>query len=201
MTTGDNAADSTSSSYVHSMARPVSSNATLAWDQEGDLDQARAQIARRAEEQAAVRGSGDVMWLSVDDPATQVATLTEVAGDRSGEGQAENIGPVIVADLVLWSWTDGELNQLAELVRERGGLLLFTEPTAGLGWRRVAQQLGRKFFERRRGHHYRRDVPAELRALGLIVGTQVRLTHGWAGDYVRGEARHVPGRPKNPISE
>lgn len=83
--------------------------------------------------------------------------------------------------MVLWQWPEASVRSLSELLCRRRGLLVFIEPTAGVGLRRALQLPVRR---------YRRDLPAELRANGLSVTTQVRLRHGLIGTYVRGEARH-----------
>lgn len=142
-----------------------------AWDQEGTLAQARAQVRARAEAQAADRGVA-VLWLRGRAPASD---LEAVAGAE--------VGVVVGSDLSLWRWPPASLRRLSEVLRERDGLLVFAEPTAGWGWRRPVQLVGRR---------YRRDIPAELRAARLSVTTQVRLRHGFIGTYVRGEARHYP---------
>ncbi len=149
----------------------MDSTAPPAWDQEGTLAQARAQVRARAEAQAADRGV-TVLWLRHRGPTSD---LEAIAG-----GQA---GLVVGSDLSLWRWPPASLKRLCSVLRERNGLLVFAEPTAGWGWRRPLQLMGRR---------YRRDIPAELRAAGLSVTTQVRLRHGFIGTYVRGEARHFP---------
>lgn len=145
-----------------------------AWDQEGTLAEARAQVRSRVEfhlsNPHADRPDATYFWLSGGTPASD---LDAVAGSRTGV--------VVGSDLSLWRWPATSLRRLSDLLRERNGLLVFVEPTAGLGWRRALQLAGRR---------YRRDIPAELRAAGLSVTTQVRLRHGLIGTYVRGEARH-----------
>lgn len=143
---------------------------TPPWDQEGTLAQARAQVRARAELQAADRGAATVIWLQAESAASDLGAVA-----------ASGTGSVVGADLSLWRWPSTSLRQLSDLLRERNGLLVFIEPTAGFGWRGAIQLIGRR---------YRRDVPAELRAAGFIVTTQVRLCHGLYGTYVRGEARH-----------
>ncbi len=90
-------------------------------------------------------------------------------------------GVVVGTDFRLWRWPAPMLVRLSEQIRLQDGLLVFIEPTAGLGLRRLGQLLFRC---------YRRDLPADLRAAGLIVTTQVRLRDGIVGTFVRGEARH-----------
>lgn len=151
-------------------AEAMDSIAPPDWDEEGTLVQARAQVRARVEAQVADRGGAPVRWVSAADPA---ADLEAVAGGGDGI--------VVGSDLSLWRWPPHSLRRLSDLLRERHGLLVFVEPTAGFGWRRPIQLLGRR---------YRRDIPAELRATGLVVTTQVRLWNGPYGTYVRGEARH-----------
>ena len=159
---------------------PATTPVVPAWDRETDLAGARAQIRVRV-------GTHDQeLWLQPDiDPARQLAGVAEL-GD----------GAVLGADMVLWTWNTAELAQLSTAVASIAGTLVFLEPTAGLGIRRMTQRIGRRWFRRARGHHYERDVPAELRAAGFIVTTQVRLRERFVGDYVRGEARHFP-QPAN----
>lgn len=143
---------------------------TPAWDQEGTLAQARAQVRHRVEAQAAGRGDATIIWLGAGGPAADTDAI-------SGSGT----GVVVASDLRLWRWPEASLPRLSAVLRERDGLLVFIEPTAGLGWRRALQLAGKR---------YRRDLPAELRAAGFTVTTQVRLWNGPYGTYVRGEARH-----------
>lgn len=143
---------------------------TPSWDQETTLGGARDQVRRRVEEQAARRNVA-ARWIGGVDPAAELDTIR-------GLGR----GVVVGSEMALWRWSPDALARLCELVRELDGLLVFIEPTAGLGWRRLLQLPGRR---------YRRDIPAELRAAGFIVTTQVRLRHGGYGTYVRGEARHI----------
>lgn len=141
-----------------------------AWDQEGTLAEAIAQVRVRVDCHVADRGAAGPLWLSDRDPA---ADLEAIAGLGTGV--------VAASDLKLWRWPVTSLRRLSDLLRDVDGLLVFVEPTAGMGWRRALQLAGRR---------YRRDIPAELRAAGFVVTTQVRLGHGAIGTYVRGEARH-----------
>lgn len=160
----------------------------LPWDQEGDLVEARQQVRAQAATRAGGQNSPRLVRLSSGDPRRGLAAIeAHDAGGGSADGPA---GPVVVADTVLWDWSDADLRRLSDLLRARKGLLVFIEPTAGLAARRIAQRLGRRRLRRRLGHDFERDVPAELRSAGFIVTTQVRLQHGRVGDYVRGEARH-----------
>ena len=139
------------------------------------MEPARAQVRHRAAQHATARGV-DAHWLD-GGPAEEAL--------RAVEGLGQKI--VIGSDLVLWMWRERDLRRLSDLLRYRRGLLVFIEPTAGLGLRRPAQLVGKR---------YRRDLPAELRSAGFSVTTQVRLHHGLLGTYVRGEAQHFesPGQ-------
>jgi hypothetical protein len=157
------------------------SNAVPAWDREGDLGQARAQVSGRVTlHTEAAETWGDQFWVAADEtPQTQINKIAAM-GPK----------PVVGSDMVLWTWPPAELAGLSTALEETGGILVFLEPTAGLGLRRAAQLAAGRLLRRTRGHDYRRDIPAELRAAGFIVTTQVRLRHRLVGDYVRGEARH-----------
>ena len=155
------------------------SHAVPAWDREGDLEQARAQVSERVTLHDA-EDWGDQFWLVADEnPQTQINKI-------AGMGPK----PVVGSDMVLWTWPPAALADLSAAVEEAGGIVVFLEPTAGLGLRRAAQIAAGGLFRRTRAHDYRRDIPAELRAAGFIVTTQVRLRNRVVGDYVRGEARH-----------
>lgn len=144
------------------------------WDREGTLAQARAQVRRRVDDHALDRRAATVIWLQAGSPT---GDLELVANGGTGV--------VVGSDSSLWRWSAASLRRMSDLLRERDGLLVFVEPTAGLGWRRLLQLTGTR---------YRRDIPAELRAAGFSVTTQVRLRHGLIGTYVRGEARHFDGK-------
>lgn len=101
----------------------------------------------------------------------------------------------VTADLVLWRVEQQDLDALADALRP-DRTLLFLEPTADLGWRRFVHRFGRPLWRLRTGHHFETDVPAMLRAAGLVVTTTDRFAIGYRGvkTYVWGEARHFPGR-------
>lgn len=141
-----------------------------AWDQEGTLAEARAQVRVRVEFHVADRGAAAPLWLSDRRSAADLEAIAAIG-----------TGVVVASDLKLWRWPTTSVRRLSDLLRQRSGLLVFIEPTAGLGWRRALQLAGRR---------YRRDMPAELRDAGFVVTTQVRLWNGPYGTYVRGEARH-----------
>lgn len=98
----------------------------------------------------------------------------------------------VMADLVLWSWDQDSLQALAERLQP-GTVLLFLEPTAELGWRRVVHRYGRVPARLLLRHHFEADIPAALREAGLIVTTTVRFGTGPAGwrSYVLGRAEHI----------
>lgn len=117
------------------------------------------------------------------------------------EAVAERVR-AIVADSVLWSWSSGQWSQLAGVVRRSGPSspirLLFLEPTAGLGWRDRVQRSNPRFWRRRYGHEFGRDIPAELRSHGLTVTTTVRFREGPVRHYVVGEARYYRHMDRSP---
>lgn len=84
----------------------------------------------------------------------------------------------VLARCVLWSpaWDRAALTELHR--RLNGNRLIFVEPTAGLGRRRLAQRAGRRLWLRRHGHDYERDVPAELRSAGFMINTLDRFAVG-----------------------
>ncbi|MEM7276214.1 MAG: hypothetical protein AAF547_24280 [Actinomycetota bacterium] len=138
------------------------------------------------------------------DPAEPgvVVELSAAPFDRQRERVTERT-VVLMADAVLWRWTADDRAQLAAVLAEPvvGEVpvrsLVFVEPTAGLGWRRLAQRLGRPLWRRRLGHDFECDVPAALRAAGLVVTTQDRFDLGPTGirSHVWGEARRYRHHP------
>ena len=99
----------------------------------------------------------------------------------------------VVAELVLWRWAPDAVGDLAKRM-EPGTALVFLEPTADLGWRRLVHRLGRVALRVRYGHDFEADVPAALRAAGLVVTTTDRFGLGPMGirSYVWGVAEHFP---------
>lgn len=98
----------------------------------------------------------------------------------------------VVTDMVLWRWDDVSLSKLAEsLAPDRA--LLFLEPTADLGWRRIVHRLTKYLWRLTIGHDFHRDVPAALRQSGLTVSTVDRFESGPFGvrSYVWGKAEHI----------
>jgi hypothetical protein len=160
-------------------ARPTSPSVP-AWDREAELDLSRAQVRRRVATHAA--DERPVLWLTAGGSVDEQLAAVANQGRR----------PVVGSDLVLWAWPPSDLRRLSAAVEATEGIVVFVEPTAGLGVRRALQRAGRRWFRRRLGHDFESDVPAALRAAGFIVTTQVRLRHGPVADYVRGEARHFP---------
>ncbi len=152
-------------------------------DAPADLGSARARLRAAAERLAG--------------PAP-VAHLHRGGGDRShgarGSGPPAwpGIDPgagVVVADTVLWGAAPADLVALAQaLGPERS--LLFLEPTAEVGWRRLVHRLGSRLWRRAVGHHFETDVPAALRAAGLEVVDLRRFGVGRARvrSYVLGRA-------------
>ena len=127
------------------------------------------------------------------DPGADGAVLT--LSRRPLVHQASGITPhtaAVVADFVLWRWDGPTLRALAELLGPDTALV-FLEPTADLGWRRAVHRVGRVPARLLLRHHFERDVPAELRAAGLVVSTADRFPLGPAGlgSYVWGQAEHI----------
>ncbi len=96
----------------------------------------------------------------------------------------------LVATSVLWSpsWDQRALARLYAGLGERR--LVFVEPTAGLGWRRVVQRLLSPLWSRRLSHTFDRDVVGELREAGFVIITLDRFALGAGGlrTYAFGEA-------------
>jgi hypothetical protein len=119
-------------------------------DAPADLGSARARLAAEAERRA---GSATVHHLGA-------------SAGWSDPGLAE--AGVVVADSVLWQASEAQLAALAAaLGPERS--LLFLEPTADLGWRRLVHRIGRTVWRRVAGHDFETDVPVRLRGAGLEV--------------------------------
>ena len=157
--------------------------------------QVEAQVAMRGEQ----RSVAQPIWLTADAEAG-LAALSLVV-DAAAELAP---GCVVGSRMVLWQWSNDELQRLSDLLARADGLLVFIEPTAGLPARHFAQRLARRWLTDRRGYNYGRDIPADLRSTGLVVTTQVRLRDRILGDYVRGEARHfddVSAVGRNSVSE
>lgn len=98
----------------------------------------------------------------------------------------------VVSDLVLWRWDRASLQTLADgLAPDK--VLVFLEPTADLGWRRMVHRVARPALELGLGHHFEADVPALLREAGLVVTTVDRFGLGPAElrSYVWGVAQHI----------
>ena len=97
----------------------------------------------------------------------------------------------VLADFVLWQQDRATLARLADALRP-DKVLLFVEPTAELGWRRALHRVTRRLSTMVPGYNFECDVPAELRAAGLVVTTTDRFSTGPAGiaSYVWGQAQH-----------
>lgn len=136
-----------------------------------DLAEARARLRAAATAEAG------------DGPIAHVADL-----GAGGEPTLE--AAVLVADCVLWRADDAAVDRLVAAVEARA-VLLFLEPTAELGWRRLVQWLATPLWLRLVGHHFGSDVPARLRATGLLVTDVDRFELGLGGvrSYVAGRAR------------
>ncbi|MEM7323689.1 MAG: hypothetical protein AAF531_11445 [Actinomycetota bacterium] len=150
-----------------------------------DLTDAR----RRLEE--LVNRRGEQRGFSPDDPEAVVRLRP-----RSVDEQLRSLPTgtaCVVADLALWRAEATSLRALADALHP-DGTLLFIEPTADLGWRSALHRFGRPLWRLRFGHDFTADVPALLRAAGLIVTTTDRFGVGFRGlrSYVQGEARHFP---------
>jgi len=150
----------------------------------------------------AVRAAADMMA----DSATTETKIAELQA-RAAEGRAIRLprpdpadfewppvdagseADVLVADTVLWAATWLQLRNLAARI-EGDRVLHYLEPTAELGWRRAVHRIGRPLCHRLVGHHFERDIPADLRAAGLVVTEMTRFGTGpgqlWS--YVIGRA-------------
>ncbi len=118
---------------------------------------------------------------AVDRVRAQARPPAVELGDRPGPGAgAPGRDPAkdgavgdLVATCVLWSqaWDPAALAELHALVDEADGArrLLAVEPVPALGLARLGQRVGRRWLHRRHGHHFERDLPRELRAVGFQV--------------------------------
>ncbi len=130
------------------------------------------------------------------------APILHLAGGTGAEAvdgtPAVGAAGAVLADMVLWRTGRADLGRLAAtLSAERP--LFFLEPTSELGWRRVAHRAGRPLWRRAAGHDFERDLPVELRVVGLVVTDLVRFGTGLARvrSYAMGRAEPVAtlGRP------
>lgn len=98
---------------------------------------------------------------------------------------------VVIADHVLWRYDQASLQALSKRLTP-GMVLLFLEPTAELGWRRLLHRNTQRLTRLLLRHNFSSDVPAELREAGLIVTTTIRFNTGPGGwrSYVLGRAEH-----------
>lgn len=115
------------------------------------------------------------------------------AGARSDV--ADGVG-VVVADMVLWQAGGADLRALSAGLGP-DGVLVFLEPTADVGWRRLANRMGRGLWRRLAGHDFEHDLPASLRAAGLEVTELDRFGIGPLGlrSYALGRAEHIRTGP------
>ncbi len=122
------------------------------------------------------------------------AVVTITAGSPRGLQPVVTDGTAcVVSDLALWRWDDEELAALAGQLGP-GSSLVFLEPTAALGWRRLVHRLGRRLWRLGLRHDFERDVPDALRAAGLLVGSVDRFGIGPAEirSYAWGVAEPFP---------
>jgi hypothetical protein len=122
--------------------------------------------------------------------------LAQARARLSGLAADVESAKVITTDVDLWRRTQPELEALSQQLKP-GQVLLFLEPTAELGWRRVLHRYGRAFIQLALRHNFEADVPARLRAAGLTVTTTIRFSTGPLGwrSYVLGRAEHIVARP------
>lgn len=118
-----------------------------------------------------------------------------LSGARFDDGRRNLITPattVVAADFVLWRWTDADLIDLVRRLPS-AAVLVFLEPTADFGWRRLVHRIFRLPIRLALGHHFEADVPARLRAAGLDVTTTDRFDLGPADlrSYVWGRAERI----------
>ncbi len=127
---------------------------------------------------AGASGHGDVLTLDHGPAGPQLARLTPMTA-------------AVVAEFVLWRWSPEALADLSVGIGP-DTTLVFLEPTADLGWRRLLHRVARPALRRRYGHDFEVDVPAALRAAGLVVTTTDRFGLGPMGvrSYVWGVAEH-----------
>ena len=152
-----------------------------------DLTSARDRLDERARRLVADAGLQRVE-IGADAPARELQSL---------ESRAGSDGPLcLISEFRLWAWSPDDLRRLAAVIGD-DGVLLFCEPTADLGWRRVVHRLSRRPLRAWLGYHFESDVPASLRTTGLVVGTMDRFTLGRAGlrSYVWGRAEHFARPP------
>jgi len=136
-------------------------------------------------------------------PGADRGPLVRLGRPGSGSGRADGPGGgdwpdlpagtgAVVADLVLWRAGRANLRTLSAAL-DRDQVLVFLEPTAEVGWRRLVQRLGRGLWRRLAGHDFECDVPAELRAAGLEVTELDRFGIGRLGvrSYALGRAEHI----------
>jgi hypothetical protein len=119
-------------------------------------------------------------------------TVVTLKGKRFDQTSSLDGAEVVIADLVLWRWDEASVRSLAKQLPP-GALLVFVEPTADLGWRRGVHRMTKNLWWAALRHNFESDVPARLRAAGLLVTTTDRFSVGPAGikSYVWGIAEHM----------
>ncbi len=113
----------------------------------------------------------------------------------------------VVCTLVLCTVTDPEaaLQRIRRLLAP-GGVLLFLEHVRARGWRGHLQRAVTPAWQRVAGGcHLDRDVPAAIRASGLVVTDMERFRLPWVGRLVpavqgRAQARTAPAAALHPSS-
>lgn len=160
-----------------------------------DLGSARARLSAEAERLATeVRGRAEpVPVVHLGDPAdwSVAGSRPEATGPIGGGSTAE----VVVADTVLWRASATRLAALAAALGPEASLL-FLEPTADLGWRRLVHRLGRPMWRRAAGHDFETDVPVRLRQAGFAVVDVRRfgVGRGQLRSYAIGRAIRLSSR-------
>ncbi len=121
------------------------------------------------------------------------AAIVRLSGKRFSQSKViTSETGAVVADMVLWCWDDASLEALADRLPP-GAALVFCEPTADLGWRRAIHRMAKNIWRLALRHNFESDVPARLRAAGLLVTTTDRFSIGPMGtrSYVWGQAEHL----------
>ncbi len=148
-----------------------------------DLAEARERVQAAAKERCGRLGRGE-------------SAIARLSGKRFGDEKMITAQTgAVVADMVLWRWDDASLRALADRLPP-GAALVFCEPTADLGWRRALHRMTKNIWRVSIRHNFEADVPARLRAAGLLVTTTDRFSTGPMGirSYVWGQAEHLlPG--------
>ena len=158
------------------------------FDAPADLAEARSRVAAVTSERCQRLG---VDRFGADQ--LEVDAVVHLEGKRFSQQELlSSETAVVVADMILWQWDDASLRELADGLAP-GAALVFCEPTADLGWRRTVHRVGQRRWRSILKHNFESDVPARLRATGLIVTTMDRFSIGPLGirSYVWGQAEHL----------